>query len=137
MPISSAIALVIAAMRAVAMQTDGMCTKTGRSDPPGNPRTHPTSTGPAPKRRRQQRPAITRDRLPRPPLRPHPSSEPHRASECTVQFFSGMLHDGGIRSVRSPLRRAPLLATPIPTPLQHRVQGGRPKRPGLLLFLKK
>jgi hypothetical protein len=38
---------------------------------------------------------------------------------------------GGIRSVRSPLRRAPLLATPIATPLQ----GGRPKRPGLL-FLK-
>ena len=40
----------------------------------------------------------------------------------------GKLHDGGIRSVRSPLRRSPLLATPIATPLQC----GRPKRPGLL-----
>ena len=37
-----------------------------------------------------------------------------------------------IRSVCSPLRRAPLLATPIATPLQ----GGRPERPGLF-FLKK
>ena len=38
---------------------------------------------------------------------------------------------GDIRSVRSPPRRAPLLATPIATPLQ----GGRPERLGLL-FLK-
>ena len=35
---------------------------------------------------------------------------------------------GGVRSVRSPLRRAPLLATPIATPLQ----GGRPERSSLL-----
>ena len=38
-------------------------------------------------------------------------------------------HRGGIRSVRSPLRRAPLLATPIAMPLQC----GRPKRSGLLV----
>ena len=37
----------------------------------------------------------------------------------------------GIRSVRSPPRRAPLFAPPISTPLK----GGRPERPGLL-FLK-
>ena len=42
-------------------------------------------------------------------------------------WLTGRLHDGGTRSVRSPLRRAPLLATPIATPLQC----GRPKRPGL------
>ena len=46
-------------------------------------------------------------------------------------WLTGSLHEGGIRSVRSPPRRAPLLATPIATPLQ----GGRPERPGLL-FLK-
>ena len=46
-------------------------------------------------------------------------------------WLTGRLHEGGIRSVRSPPRRAPLLATPIATPLQ----GGRPERPGLL-FLK-
>ena len=33
-------------------------------------------------------------------------------------WLTGRLHDGGIRSVRSPLRRAPLLATPIAKPLQ-------------------
>ena len=47
-------------------------------------------------------------------------------------WLTGRLHDGGIRSVRLPLRRSPLLAIPIATPLQ----GGRPKRSGLL-FLKK
>ena len=41
-------------------------------------------------------------------------------------WLTGSRHDRGIRSVRSPLRRAPLLATPIATPLQ----GGRPERPG-------
>ena len=40
-------------------------------------------------------------------------------------WLTGRLHDGGIRSVRSPPRRAPLLATPIATPLQ----GGRPENP--------
>ena len=45
-------------------------------------------------------------------------------------WLTGTLHDRGIRSVRSPPRRAPLLATPIATPLQ----GGRPKRPGLLFL---
>ena len=45
--------------------------------------------------------------------------------------LTGRLHEGGIRSSRSPRRRPPLLATPIATPLQ----GGRPERYGLL-FLK-
>ena len=45
-------------------------------------------------------------------------------------WLTGTLHEGGIRSVRSPPRRAPLLATPIATPLQ----GGRPERPGLFCF---
>ena len=44
--------------------------------------------------------------------------------------LTGRLHEGGARSVRSPLRRPPpLLATPIAAPLQ----GGRPKRPGLFV----
>ena len=46
-------------------------------------------------------------------------------------WLTGRLHEGGTRSLRSPLRRAPLLASPIATPFQ----GGRPERPGLL-FLK-
>ena len=33
-------------------------------------------------------------------------------------WLTGSLHDGGIRSVRSPLRRPPLLATRIAMPLQ-------------------
>ena len=37
-------------------------------------------------------------------------------------WLTGSLHEGGIRSARSPLRRAPLLATPIAMPLQF----GRP-----------
>ena len=45
-------------------------------------------------------------------------------------WLTGRLHGGGIRSVRSPPRQAPLLATPIATPLQ----GGRPERPGLLFL---
>ena len=44
-------------------------------------------------------------------------------------WLTGKLHEGGIRSVRSPLRRAPLLATPIAMPLQC----GRPERSGLLV----
>ena len=41
------------------------------------------------------------------------------SSTCGPQaWLTGSLHDGGIRSVRSPLRRAPLLATPIAMPLQ-------------------
>ena len=43
----------------------------------------------------------------------------------------GWLEDCTRRSVRSPLRRLPLLATPIATPLQ----GGRPERSGLLFKL--
>ena len=49
------------------------------------------------------------------------------ATSGPQEWLTGSLHDGGIRSVRSPLRRAPLPATPIATPLQC----GRPKRPGL------
>ena len=45
-----------------------------------------------------------------------------------IRHCSG-LHDGGVRSVRSSLRRPPLLATPIATPLQ----GGRPERRGLFV----
>ena len=47
------------------------------------------------------------------------------------EWLTGKLQHGVTRSVRSPPRRAPLLATPIATPLQ----GGRPERSGLL-FLK-
>ena len=47
------------------------------------------------------------------------------------EWLTGKLQHGGTRSVRSPPRQPPLLATPIATPLQ----GGRPERPGLL-FLK-
>ena len=46
-------------------------------------------------------------------------------------WLTGTLHEGGTRGVRSPLRRAPLLAIPIATPLQ----GGRPERPGPFCFL--
>ena len=47
------------------------------------------------------------------------------------EWLTGKLQQGGTRSVRSPPRRPPLLATPIATPLQ----GGRPERSDLL-FLK-
>ena len=50
------------------------------------------------------------------------------ATSGPQEWLTGSLHDGGIRSVRSPLRRAPLLATPIATPLQC----GRPERSDLL-----
>ena len=61
-------------------------------------------------------------------------TDDRRTNDATCgpqEWLTGTLHDGGIRSVRSPLRRAPLLATPIATPLQC----GRPERSGLL-FLK-
>ena len=41
-------------------------------------------------------------------------------------WLTGLLHEGGTWSVRSPPRRTPLLATPIATPLQR----GRPERSG-------
>jgi len=44
-------------------------------------------------------------------------------------WLTERLHDGGIRSVRSPLRQLPLLAIRIATPLQ----GDRPERPGLFV----
>ena len=50
------------------------------------------------------------------------------ATSGPQEWLTGSLHDGGIRSVRSPLWRAPLLATPIATPLQC----GRPERSDLL-----
>ena len=56
--------------------------------------------------------------------------EDRRTNDATCgpqAWLTGRLHEGGIRSVRSPLRRAPLLATPIAKPLQC----GRPLRPGL------
>ena len=58
-------------------------------------------------------------------------TDDRRTNDATCgpqEWLTGSLHEGGIRSVRSPLRRAPLLATPIATPLQC----GRPKRPDLL-----
>ena len=48
-------------------------------------------------------------------------TDDRRTNETTCgpqAWLTGRLHDGGIRSVRSPLRRAPLLATPIAKPLQ-------------------
>ena len=56
--------------------------------------------------------------------------EDRRTNDATCgpqAWLTGSLHEGGIRSVRSPPRRAPLLATPIAKPLQC----GRPLRPGL------
>ena len=53
------------------------------------------------------------------------------ATSGPQEWLTESLHEGGIRSVRSPLRRDPLLATPIATPLQC----SRPERSGLL-FLK-
>ena len=58
-------------------------------------------------------------------------TDDRRTNDATCgpqEWLTGSLHDGGIRSVRSPLRRAPLLATPIATPLQC----GRPERSGRL-----
>ena len=76
--------------------------------------------------------------LRRAPRRPHartsasPRTDDRRTNDATCgpqAWLTGRLHYGGIRSVRSPLRRPPLLATPIATPLQC----GRPKRSGLLV----
>ena len=55
----------------------------------------------------------------------------HHGSCGPPVWLTGRLHEGGTRSVRSPPRRAPLLATPIATPLQ----GSRPERPGPFIFL--
>ena len=48
-------------------------------------------------------------------------TDDRRTDEATCgpqAWLTGSLHGGGIRSARSPLRRAPLLATPIAKPLQ-------------------
>ena len=48
-------------------------------------------------------------------------TDDRRTDEATCgpqAWLTGTLHGGGIRSVRSPLRRPPLLATPIAKPLQ-------------------
>ena len=61
-----------------------------------------------------------------------PRTDDRRKNDATCgpqAWLTGSLHEGGIRSVRSSLRRAPLLATPIATPLHC----GRPKRPGLFV----
>ena len=51
-----------------------------------------------------------------------PRMDDRRTNDATcgpqAWLTGGRLHGGGIRSVRSPLRRFPLLATPIATPLQ-------------------
>ena len=64
-------------------------------------------------------------RAPRQPARKNKLSSAHtddrRTSDTTCgpqAWLTGTLHDRGIRSVRSPPRRAPLLATPIAKPLQ-------------------
>ena len=70
--------------------------------------------------------------------RPHartfasPRTDDRRTNDATCgpqAWLNGSLHYGGIRSARSPLRRPPLLTTPIATPLQC----GRPKRSDLLV----
>ena len=74
-------------------------------------------------------------RAPRLPANKNPLASAHtddrRTNDTTCgpqAWLTGALHEGGIRSVRSPLRRAPLLATLIATPLQC----GSPQRPDLL-----
>ena len=50
-----------------------------------------------------------------------PRTDDRRTNDATCgpqAWLTGTLHEGGIRSVRSPPRRAPLLATPIAKPLQ-------------------
>ena len=61
----------------------------------------------------------------------HERSTTNDATCGPPAWLTGTLQDGGTWSVRSPLRRAPLLATPIATPLQ----GGRPERPRPFCFL--
>ena len=49
-----------------------------------------------------------------------PFADDRRTNDATCgprAWLTGSLHEGGVRSVHSPLRRAPLLATPIATPL--------------------
>ena len=49
----------------------------------------------------------------------HTDDRPTSDTTCGPQaWLTGKLHEGGTRSVRSPPRRAPLLATPIAKPLQ-------------------
>ena len=64
-------------------------------------------------------------RAPRPPARknnlPSAHTDDRRTNDATCgpqEWLTGTLHEGGIRSVRSPPRRPPLLATPIAKPLQ-------------------
>ena len=64
-------------------------------------------------------------RAPRLPATKNPLASAHtddrRTDDATCgpqAWLTGSLHGGGIRSVRSPPRRAPLLATPIAKPLQ-------------------
>ena len=64
-------------------------------------------------------------RAPRLPATKNPLASAHtddrRTDDATCgpqAWLTGSLHEGGIRSVRSPPRRAPLLATPIAKPLQ-------------------
>ena len=61
----------------------------------------------------------------RPPARknnlPSAHTDDRRTNDATCgpqAWLTGSLHEGGIRSVRSPPRRAPLPATPIAKPLQ-------------------
>ena len=64
-------------------------------------------------------------RVPRLPATKNPLARAHtndrRTDDATCgpqAWLTGRLHGGGTRSVRSPPRRAPLLATPIAKPLQ-------------------
>ena len=63
--------------------------------------------------------------------RTHQRPTTNNATCVPPAWLTGRLQKEGTRSVRSPLRCPPFLATPIATPLQ----GGRPERAGLS-FLK-
>ena len=65
----------------------------------------------------------------------HERSTTNDATCGPPAWLTGRLHDRGIRSVRSPPRRALLMALLLATPIATPLQGGRPERPGLL-FLK-
>ena len=69
--------------------------------------------------------ALALRRAPRLPANKNTLASAHtddrRTNDATCgpqAWLTGSLHEGGIRSVRSPPRRAPLLATPIAKPLQ-------------------
>ena len=67
--------------------------------------------------------ALALRRAPRLPASKNTLASAHdrRTNDATCgpqAWLTGSLHEGGIRSVRSPPRRAPLLATPIAKPLQ-------------------